>query len=123
MRTNWNLIKYFSKDEFYSPDCSCDKINQNLVLALDYVRKQMGRPIVVNSGYRTVAHNEAVGGVSNSQHTLGNAADIHISSQHEGDQIEYWFKDYIGEECGVGRYNTFIHLDVRGTKARWDNRV
>lgn len=48
-----------------------------LVLALlDPLRELWGKPIYVNSGYRSPALNKAVGGVSNSQHRKGQAADI-----------------------------------------------
>lgn len=41
-------------------------------------RDLVGRPLTVNSGYRCPALNAAVGGVKNSQHLTGQAADIHI---------------------------------------------
>lgn len=48
-----------------------------LVLALlDPLREIWGKPIYVNSGYRSPALNKAVGGVANSQHMKGQAADI-----------------------------------------------
>lgn len=48
-----------------------------LTLALlDPIREIWGKPIYVNSGYRSPALNKAVGGVSNSQHMKGQAADI-----------------------------------------------
>lgn len=48
-----------------------------LVLALlDPLREIWGAPIYVNSGYRSPALNKAVGGVANSQHIKGQAADI-----------------------------------------------
>lgn len=48
-----------------------------LVLALlDPLREIWGAPIYVNSGYRSPALNKAVGGVANSQHMKGQAADI-----------------------------------------------
>ena len=43
---------------------------------LDPVREKLGRPITVNCGYRSPKLNNAVGGVSNSQHVTGEAADI-----------------------------------------------
>lgn len=45
-------------------------------LVLDPVRKQLGTPITVTSGYRCPALNRRVGGVSNSQHLYGLAADV-----------------------------------------------
>lgn len=48
-----------------------------LTLALlDPLRELWGKPIYVNSGYRSPALNKAVGGVANSQHIKGQAADI-----------------------------------------------
>ena len=43
---------------------------------LEPVRERLGKPIVVNSGFRCPIHNAAVGGVANSQHMKGEAADI-----------------------------------------------
>lgn len=43
---------------------------------LDPIREAWGRPIIVNSGYRSLSLNRIVGGVSNSQHLTGQAADI-----------------------------------------------
>lgn len=117
--------KYFTYEEFDSPDIpgsGKQEINQELVKVLDKVREDYGKPMRVNSAYRSNEHNAKVGGVKNSQHRLGNAADIHISNQGDGDRLEKLFIQHAGEECGIGRYNTFIHLDVRGTKARWDKR-
>jgi hypothetical protein len=43
---------------------------------LDPLRERYGKPIVVNSGYRCAKHNREVGGVTQSQHLVGEAADI-----------------------------------------------
>lgn len=43
---------------------------------LDPLRARYGKPIHVSSGYRSKRLNAAVGGVSNSQHLYGQAADI-----------------------------------------------
>ncbi len=47
---------------------------------LDPARREYGSYILVNSGYRSPALNAAVGGVSNSQHLTGEAADITTGS-------------------------------------------
>ena len=53
---------------------------QNLIAlienVLDPLREAYGRPIVVTSGFRCKELNKAVGGASNSQHMIGQAADI-----------------------------------------------
>lgn len=55
-------------------------VEQNLVQLVDNIldplRLRYGRPIHVSSGYRSRRLNAAVGGVSNSQHLYGQAADI-----------------------------------------------
>ena len=43
---------------------------------LDPARERLGKPITVNSGYRCPLHNSKVGGVANSQHMRGEAADV-----------------------------------------------
>lgn len=47
---------------------------------LDPLREAWGRPITVNSGYRSPTVNAAVGGVANSQHVKGEAADTTAGS-------------------------------------------
>lgn len=43
---------------------------------LEPARERLGKPIVVNSGFRCPIHNVAVGGAANSQHVRGEAVDI-----------------------------------------------
>lgn len=79
-------------------------------------------------------HNQAVGGAIQSQHMLF-ATDVapnlsserikHISPQNrkrEAIEIVSTIADTIGFE-GIGLYDTFVHLDMRGSRARWDNRT
>lgn len=47
---------------------------------LDPLREAYGKPIVINSGYRSPRLNKLVGGVARSQHTKGQAADIRGTS-------------------------------------------
>ncbi len=60
-------------------------INDNIDLMidklLDPVRERWGAPITVNSGYRSLELNKAVGGVATSQHTKGQAVDITVGSR------------------------------------------
>ena len=63
---------------------------------LEPLREAMGHPIKIGSGYRCPALNQAVGGVSNSQHMKGEAADLCI----DGDKVKgkRWF-DWIKAHC------------------------
>lgn len=54
---------------------------------LDPARAIYGRPITVTSGYRSPKLNEAVGGVPNSQHIKGEAADITAGSPAENRRL------------------------------------
>ena len=55
-------------------------LNQLIDNILDPLREAYGQPIIVSSGYRCPELNKAVGGAKTSQHTLGQAADIHTES-------------------------------------------
>lgn len=78
--------------------------------------------LIVMSAYRCEDHNRAVGGEPHSKHMLGEALDLK-SAELSPDRIAKAI-DHLqaaGEipAGGLGRYGTFTHLDVRGTRARW----
>lgn len=56
-------------------------------MVLDPLRRIYGKPILITSGYRCPKLNTLVGGVSNSWHTQGNAADIHVASLTEATKL------------------------------------
>lgn len=56
-------------------------------MVLDPLRRIHQQPIIITSGYRCAQLNKAVGGVPNSWHTKGNAADIHIKDENEAREI------------------------------------
>lgn len=98
-------------------------LNDELVTVLETARLHFGKAIKINSGYRTVAYNSALKNSSpNSQHTHGNAADIVVSDVKPIDVYNYFNETY-PDSYGVGIYNTFVHIDVRPSKARWDCRT
>ena len=53
-------------------------VDSSLAALLQKIRDHFGRPVVITSGYRTVAHNKSVGGAAYSQHLYGRAADIRV---------------------------------------------
>lgn len=59
---------------------------------LEPLRQHIGKPVVISSGYRCPKLNAAVGGVSNSQHMKGEAADLRIPSLAEGRQWMEWIR-------------------------------
>ena len=91
------LTKNFSLEEMYRSDtarrCSIDnkpqteEVVENLralcTEVLQPLRDYLGKPVVVSSGYRCKDLNKKVGGVENSQHLKGEAADIKVSDREE----------------------------------------
>ena len=57
---------------------------------LEPLRQHYGQPIRITSGYRCPALNEAVGGVGNSQHMLGEAADLSVPSEEVAREWFQW---------------------------------
>lgn len=68
--------KNFKASEFACRHCGENKINQEVLLLCQKIRDLVDAPIRVNSGYRCPEHNAKVGGVKNSYHTQGLAADL-----------------------------------------------
>jgi uncharacterized protein YcbK (DUF882 family) len=121
------LTKNFSRSEFDSKDGSTMPqdvlVNiQKLANQLQTLRDAIGKPITINSGYRSPSHNKRIGGVLNSQHVLGKASDIAVngmSPKEVAKEIEKLISSGDMLQGGIGIYPTFVHYDIRKTKARW----
>lgn len=83
----WEEIQYFQPEEFA---CKCSRhtrycdgwpgtMQETVVRICERTRKHFRNPVVIVSGLRCQRHNAASGGVWNSQHLYGEAADIHVS--------------------------------------------
>jgi len=124
------LTKNFTQREFNSK-CGTpmskevlDNVKE-LACNLQVLRDFLGEAIKINSGYRSEAYNRSIGGVSRSQHILGKASDIRVKDLETKDLyliIESLIKDGQMQEGGLGLYDSFVHYDVRGKRARWDYR-
>lgn len=108
-------MKYFEMEEFVCNHCGElpeDGMNPTLLEALDELREVYGAPIYVSSAYRCPLHNARVGGVTNSQHVLGNAADIFVDGEYEP-----FYQLVLQMELfdGIGHYplSEFVHVDQR----------
>jgi len=113
-------------DEF---ECKCGcvmpefvkKNVQELAENLQVLRNHVGRLNLTNA-YRCKYHNADVGGAVNSQHPKGKAADIKSRDINPKDMaaiVDDLMKCESFKLGGVGIYNTFTHVDIRGTRARW----
>lgn len=92
--------KYFTVDELaYSATAMAKRIDNTMPThlranaqalidnVLDPLREAWGKPIYVNSGYRSPALNKAVGGAKNSHHMLAMAADITAGNQTDNRKL------------------------------------
>ena len=90
---------------------------KKVMYVLDIVRAHIGKPILVNSGYRCKKLNEMVGGTQNSMHTKGLAADIR-TREKEDMNIMYEFLKENRKKLKIIElinYKTFIHVGVSET--------
>ena len=111
-------MRYFQPEEF---DCKCKKCKDNgegrgidmmedyFLQMLDDARHKAGIPFVITSGYRCPSHNRAVGGVANSAHTKGLAADIACSDERSRGYIIGAL--YEASFNRIGIHPDFIHVD------------
>lgn len=94
-------MQYFTLNEFLKSE-TADRLNilnkpngailKNLTYVgewLDNIRREYGKPIYINSGYRCNELNNAVGGTKNSDHLIGCAADITTKCGQEEDRKLY----------------------------------
>lgn len=123
---DWDDIEFFSKKEFR---CKCGgkycngypaEIDLTMVRYADEIRRRIGKPIGVNSGLRCSQWNAIQGGVSNSQHRYGTAADLGKPSGVTVAEMAAIAEDVIGNTGGIGIYSWGIHIDSRKTKSRWN---
>tara|TARA_R100001460_G_scaffold14978_3_gene33359 strand:- start:771 stop:1124 length:354 start_codon:yes stop_codon:yes gene_type:complete len=111
-------VKYFKIKEFDSPDKpgSGSNMNKEILHMLDAARKIYGKPMRINSGFRTKDHNKKVGGVELSSHLKGLAADIACSSSRDRFEMTKALLEVGFKRLGVA--NTFIHVDVDKDKSQ-----
>lgn len=118
---NIHLSPHFTVKEFACSDGSDEiRIDPKLVDYLEKIRAHFGKPVRITSGYRSPAYNAKVGGVKNSYHMKGMAADIVIDGVKSKEVAQYAEKIGCG---GIGWYEArnFTHIDTRSGCVRWKN--
>jgi hypothetical protein len=85
---------------------------------LQPLRDAMGHPIKIGSGYRSLALNRAVGGVSNSQHMRGEAADLCIDGDlAKGRKWFAYIRDHLPFDQLIWEHNAkgsfWVHVSYR----------
>lgn len=95
-----------------------EKLRQLAEDILQPIRDAWKSPIIVNSAFRSEAVNKAVGGVKNSQHRLGEAADITIGGKERNRKLFNFIYKLINQgKIKVGQlideYNySWIHVSL-----------
>jgi GH24 family phage-related lysozyme (muramidase) len=122
---HFTLAEFASSDGADTPRGAIGNV-QTLMNQLEVLRAELGgNPITIISGYRSPSHNTSVGGAARSQHLCGRAADIRVRGYTPA-QVHAKIEELIAAgrmvQGGLGIYNTFVHYDIRGTRARWDER-
>lgn len=121
----WKDIKYFTREEFR---CTCGRCGgfpvepqEEMVRTVDEIRHRLGIPVQIvdagGSGVRCPAHNAEVGGVYNSEHLYGRAADLHSSASPA--KMKAVAEEVMGNTGGIGLYSWGIHVDT-GKYSRWN---
>jgi len=118
-----DISEHFNRAEF-TCKCGCgfNTVDIKLVEALELLHAEGRQSVYINDGCRCIVHNAKVGGAPTSQHLIGKAADTRSASMTP-DQVATFFEKQFPSSYGIGRYDTFTHIDVRSTKARWDFRT
>jgi len=116
-----DLSRHFSRREF-ACHCGCgyDTVDAALLKVLEDVRRTFNAPVTINSGCRCEKHNAKIGGSEHSQHKLSRAADIAVEGI-PAEAVHDWLVSRYPDKFGIGKYNTFTHIDTRTDgPARWD---
>ena len=83
---------------------------------LERLRALIGKPLIITSGYRDPIHNARVGGAPLSRHKAGDAFDIQLGSLNRFELVDAAAE--VGF-TGMGKYQTFLHVDTRPGFALW----
>jgi len=113
----WDEIEYFTPKEFA---CKCGrfckgyphKIQPLLVQIADRARKHFGQPITIVSGLRCSQHNKKVGGVSNSQHMYGEAADVYIWGVSQQTGLKWFLEQPDVRYAYAIEGSSNVHFDI-----------
>ena len=121
------LSKHLSRAEFERSDAATNyginnsmnsgQLAKAMALAINCfepIREHLGKPIRVNSGYRSPAVNKRIGGALTSQHSLGEAIDLDL---HDRDLFEWIIDNVVFDqliyEAGNDAEADWFHISYR----------
>ena len=126
--TFWDESEFFDREEFR---CQCKgkycngfpkEPSKELVRDCNEIRRRLGVPVEIvtagGSGVRCPQHNADVGGVANSNHLDGNAADLH--SEKSPQEMYQVAEEVLGNTGELGLYSWGIHVGVNCKYSRFN---
>jgi uncharacterized protein YcbK (DUF882 family) len=118
-KTNYvKVAHYFYLKEFECPCCKRVMLHPDLLKKLIELRNEIKEELFINSGYRCEIENKKVDGHPRSYHLFGMAADVSVRNMSIIELLYYAEKIKF---TGIGVYGTFLHLDTRPNKSRWED--
>lgn len=95
----------------------------NTARVIDELRARLGTSVSISNAYRSPAYNRAIGGAASSMHMRFNALDLQSSATpSQVNAALLGMRDEGRFAGGIGVYNTFVHVDTRGSNVTWDER-
>lgn len=143
---DFEITKHLKLHEINTGDARWVKLHPLAIVVFRMLRDEIGKPLSISSGYRNPVYNEQEDGGEFSQHLHGRALDISAHNIDGGapalaqkceevietirKQGDILVPGYLGNYTarfidydiygGIGIYNSFVHIDVRKDKARWN---
>lgn len=113
---NFNSSEFACKDGTAVPSALLSNLHE-LARNLQVLRDDIGAPITIRSGFRTISHNSTIGGAKKSYHLRAMAADIvcpGFSTSQIFTKILELIKNGTMKAGGLHCYTTWVHYDIRG---------
>lgn len=113
------VARNFYREEF-ACKCGClfSAVDTELLDILVTIREMFGKKVMITSGCRCNEYNTEIGGHPNSYHTRGMAVDFVVEGVSP-DVVQRLVEQTFPNQYGLGKANTFTHIDVRDRKSRW----
>ncbi|WP_127143319.1 YcbK family protein [Pelagibacterium montanilacus] len=108
----------FSPEEIACRGTGAILVHEEALDRLQALREKIGKPMIVNSAYRSPEHNRKVGGAPRSKHPEGHAYDISMANH---DPVQFEKEANALGFLGIGHYpnSNFMHIDL-GPVRRWN---
>ncbi len=87
-------------------------IDAQIVLHVQRMRSGLGRPLILNSGFRSPAHNQSVGGAAFSRHIYGDAVDIDVDQNRADAHVQAQEVFNEAQDVGVDFVQPLIETSV-----------